>query len=173
MLLQLCSKSLKNTCKEVQMSNKLKLNPCTGVFKDFVENCKAANFEKHLSLVAFVLFSRAFFTSSSKVCEKSVAQLEPSQTSKMELSAKIFNGSKLSTIFAERFHLRYLTTPLKKLVKWPTFSKITDKWHVSFTKQSKQNAPQWLHWLEFVTCVRWKITLKTRNIYGFKLRYSD
>ena len=38
MLWQLCSKSSKNTYKEVQILTELKLNPCTGTFKDFVLN---------------------------------------------------------------------------------------------------------------------------------------
>ena len=34
--------------EEVQILIESKLNPCTGIFKDFVQNCKAATFVKKL-----------------------------------------------------------------------------------------------------------------------------
>ena len=66
-----------------------------------------------------------------------------------------------------------LTTPLIVPVKWLIFNKVTDTWHISFTKQSKWNAPPWLLWLKFVTCFRWKYSSQIRNIKGFIFRYSS
>ena len=72
-IITVCSQSLKNSYEDVQILTELKLNPCTGIFKDFVQNCKAATLQKQLSLVNSVLFSRAFFTSLIKICQKSEA----------------------------------------------------------------------------------------------------
>ena len=46
------------------------MNPCTAIFKDLVQTCKAATFKKHLSVVGSVHFSRALFISLIKICEK-------------------------------------------------------------------------------------------------------
>ena len=61
---------MKNTYEEVQILTELKLKPCIGIFKDFVQNYKEVSFEKHRKTV-FILFRRAFFTALIKACGNS------------------------------------------------------------------------------------------------------